>query len=206
MGPWRFILTKVNAWICEKRFVEEHRGIRICELTYSDRDDHRFIRTTKQALDLIAAMDARRYQRVTHHIRYILNTELYTGATYSPGGVCRIDFGRYQFSRNQIGSLYRYAATFVHEATHGMLRAKGFRRGSLNWVRIERICRAEENRFLAACEPAYGAQLQIPFDPKAWNFGSKWHRLKCTFLRIREEKRKAQQCDEPNGASPRRLS
>jgi hypothetical protein len=199
-------LTGGPAGLLKRRchFLEEYRGIRICALNWSDQDDDRFLRRTKQALDLIAATDPRRYQYVTHHIRYILNTELYTTATYCPGGVCKIDFGRYQFNRNPTGYLYRYSSALIHEATHGRLLAKGFRRGHRNWVQIERICRAEQNRFLAACEPVYGAPLQIPFDPKAWDFGSRWHRLKCTLSRIREEKMKAQKSAAFRAAPPHR--
>ena len=199
MGLSLIILAKLNAWICEKCFLEEHRGIRICDISCSAESDDRFLRRTKQALDLLAAADYRRYHRVARYTQYILNTELDCSAKYCPGGVCRIDFDRYPFARNPTGALYRYAATLIHEATHGVLAAKGFRRGSRNWVQIERICRAEQNRFLAVCEPVYGAPLQIPFDPKAWNLGSRLHRLRCTLLRMRDQHKKAQLGAAPNG-------
>ncbi len=148
----RFILKKLYLWILltlaeKKRSI--HDGIALCDVNFNDHDDQDFFGETKRALELIARTDRRRYQRVREHIDYIVNTELAAFATYNPGKICKVDFGRLKFSEHPEWSHYMYAATLVHEATHGYIEAKGFRYIKPNRLRIERICRSEENRFLS---------------------------------------------------------
>ena len=159
----RFILEKLNLWSLttpaeEKR--SSHNGIALRDVNWNDHDDQAFFRETKRALDLIANKDPRRYQRVRDYIDFIVNIESASLASYNPGKICKVDFGRYKFSEHPEWSHYMYAATLIHEATHGYLGAKGLRYVKRNRLRIESICRSEENRFLSRIESDWGDALR----------------------------------------------
>ena len=195
----RFLCGKVEAALCKRAILGEYHGVRICDLNFNDDDNQRFLKETKRVLDLIAVRDPRRFHRVQRHIRYLLNCELYSGAGYAPGQVCKIDFGRFDFRKNPKGCFYVYAGMLVHEATHGLLRSKGFGRTKANWVQVERICCAEQNRFLAKVERDYGAPLQREFDPRRWDFGSWWQRLSALFGRVKAERLKEEKGSRRSG-------
>jgi hypothetical protein len=193
MGIYRNLLAKSIIWVCEKGLVGEHCGIKLADLNWNEADDSAFVEKTKQALDLIRDLDPRRFARVQRHIDYICNKELECGGKYYPCNVCLVDFGRFDFARNPDWSLYMYSSLFVHEATHGLLHARGFRRTKRNWKQIERICQSEENRFLSRIDSPWGDQLCRPFDPAEWDLGSWLTRAMTRSRRIGEERKKAQQ-------------
>jgi hypothetical protein len=194
MSIYQHLMGKLKIRLCEQRLVGEHRGIKLADLNWNDTDDAAFVEKTKQALDLIQQVDPKRFARVQRHIDYICNSVLVSGGCYWPGKVCQLDFGRCRFAQNPEWSLYMYSSAIVHEATHGLLRAKGFTRTKRNWKQIERICHSEENRFLSRIESPWGERLRKPpFDPKAWDFGSWSTRAKTLFRRIGQERAKAQQ-------------
>ncbi len=59
----------------------------------------------------------------------------------------------------------------VHEGTHGMLLKRGFEYTSESRVQIERICVAEEHRFLARLDSireSLGSSLKEDFDAENW--------------------------------------
>jgi hypothetical protein len=191
MSFYHKLMSKVIAWVCEKCLVGEHAGIKLSDINFNESDNALFVEKTTQALDLINNFDPRRFARVKCHIDYIINIELHSGGQYGPARICQLDFGRWDFAQHSEWSLYMYAATIVHEATHGHIRAKGIRRTRQNRMQVERICQAEENRFLSRIESSWGDRLQRPFDPKVWNFGSRLDRIRELLRRIMEEKRKA---------------
>lgn len=196
----RFIVKKVSLWILstlsdEKKSI--HDGISLCDVNWNDHDDQGFFQETKRALRLIDKTDSKRYQRVRDYIAYIVNIESASLATYNSGKICKVDFGKYEFSNHPEWSHYMYAAMLVHEATHGYLREKQFRYIKSNRLRIERICRSEENRFLSRIDSAWGDELQIPFDPHDWDPISAFERARKQLKRISESKElnRAQQGD-----------
>ena len=194
----RFILKKLYLWILltlaeKKRSI--HDGIALCDVNFNDHDDQDFFGETKRALELIARTDRRRYQRVREHIDYIVNTELAAFATYNPGKICKVDFGRLKFSEHPEWSHYMYAATLVHEATHGYIEAKGFRYIKPNRLRIERICRSEENRFLSRIDSEWGDALHNPFNPQHWDRKSGFEQVRKQLQRIAESRARSRAQD-----------
>lgn len=192
MAIYRHLMAKVIIWTCEQSLVGEHCGIKLADMSRNETDGSAFVEKTKQALDLIRDLDPKRFARVQIHIDYICNAELYSGGRYCPGNVCQLDFGRWDFAQHPDWSLYMYSSAIVHEATHGLLRAKGFKRTRRNWKQLERICRSEENRFLSRIDSPWGEQLRKPFDSADWDFGPWLTRAMRLFRRIREERKKAQ--------------
>jgi len=187
----RFILKRLHLWILPTISEEKqtnHDGISLCDVNWNDLDDQEFFRETKRALQLIADTDPRRYQRVKDHVDFIVNIESAALATYNPGNICKVDFGKYDFPNHPEWSHYMYAATLIHEATHGYLRSKKFRYVKRNRLRIERICRSEENHFLSRIESAWGDALRKPFNPRDWDPISRFRRTRKQFQRIRESR------------------
>jgi hypothetical protein len=61
----------------------------------------------------------------------------------------------------------------VHEATHGVVAARGIHYERALWSRIERLCVHEENRFVKRLrnQGFDGAeQLEREFDERRWEF------------------------------------
>lgn len=86
-----------------------------------------------------------------------------------------------------------YAALMVHEATHGMLLARGFDYTERSRAQTERICIAEENRFLArlcGVRADLPDSLQIEFDAAVWDESwnmSRAEEVKRLFKRVFEK-------------------
>jgi hypothetical protein len=107
--------------------IEKHKGISLCDMNRDDSDDSAFIARTKEALNLIARKDPRRFGWVQVEIRYIINKELnYLGQYRRRSRSCFIDYGRMQFDDHPEWRVLLYAGLIVHEATHGHLYSKGF--------------------------------------------------------------------------------
>jgi hypothetical protein len=145
-----------------------HRGITICASSFSRVPGREFLQRTREALELVEHFDARRFRRIQREIRFIVHTELPSGANYRRvGRFCCVDFARYDFAKDRDWYLRGYAATLVHEATHGAMYSRyigytGYRR-----LRIERLCRAEELRFLRRLDTPdrpWSEQIVGPFD------------------------------------------
>ena len=88
-----------------------------------------------------------------------------------------------------------YAATLVHEATHGYIEAKGFRYIKPNRLRIERICRSEENRFLSRIDSEWGDALHNPFNPQHWDRKSGFEQVRKQLQRIAESRARSRAQD-----------
>ena len=190
-------MTSLLQWsllrVCKSTKVGEYQAIGFSDWNQNPKDDALFVIKTTEALKLIEQLDPRRFARIKRYIRYIQNTELYSGGRYIHG-ICQIDFGRYNFIAHPDWSLYQYAGTIIHEATHGMLHTRGIRYRKSDWVQIERICRAEQNRFLSRIQSPYGSNLLRPFSPQEWkNMGSGLTKFRTFMRRIKEEEQKAQQ-------------
>jgi hypothetical protein len=191
----KWILKALLLKICDATQVGSYGGIKFSDWNGNPKDDSGFAARTTEALKLIQRLDPRRFARVERHLLCIQNTELPGAGRFLPFGLCQVDFGRYDFARYSDWCLYQYAGTIIHEATHGMLYAKGVRRKKSNWIQIERICRTEQNRFLVRINSPYGNRILRPFAPEDWNMGSLLTRLKTVRRRGKEEEDMAQQSD-----------
>jgi hypothetical protein len=197
------LLARLHVKICQATKVGEYRGIQFSDWNQNPNDDARFVTMTNEALTLIERLDPRRFLRVRRQLQFIQNTELCSGGHYLSCGICQVDFGRYDRPTDSDWWLYQYAGTIVHEATHGLIVAKGIRTNRKNWIRIERICRAEQNGFLARIQSRYGSKLMRPFTPKKWDqMGSRFARMRTIWRRMKEEEAKAQQPPSGDGLEP----
>ena len=156
----------------------------------------RFCETVERALQLIRDHDPRRYLRVTNSADWIVD---YVAPFGSGGGVYRsairsieLDVD-YNLVDSEAALAAQVASVIVHEATHGELRRRGFPYTDVNWKQCERICVAEENRFLLKLRRS---GLEFPdwlieeFAPERWDLfreSSRWKRLWCTLRRITQK-------------------
>ncbi len=103
-----------------------------------------------EALDLIRCSDPRRFSRIQRYIRriFLANYRSFVGCYRSFGQVCCLRKLPIPDSARSL-AIYSYAATLVHESTHGLLEKKRIPHTSVNRRRIERICVSESVRFLA---------------------------------------------------------
>ncbi len=206
MKKWvRNRMTRLEGRCLRELTRETHKGIRLCDINHDKSDDPAFFARTKEAIDLIAGADPRRFKRVQAEIRFIVNKELNSAGEYRRATrCCFVDFGRYPFQTSPGWYLLLYAGTIVHEATHGALYTRGFLYTPDNREQIERICHAEQQRFFALAKPAWREHLVNQFDPSRWHFAwhsSRWAKLTALFQRIKESKRKANKTLEVSVAS-----
>lgn len=187
-------LSRIDESIIKSSIKDIYYGISLCDINLDDSDDVKFIKRTKEALDLIAKVDPLRFSRVKKELRYIVNQELISGGTYRRGlRACIIDFGRYKFDENHEWYLYCYAGTIVHETTHAYIYSRNIRYLPQNRVRIEKICHSEKNRFLKKIGNELADELIREFNETNWNLywhGSKWQKLKALLKRIRKSLKK----------------
>jgi hypothetical protein len=76
----------------------------------------------------------------------------------------RADLVREEEARDPIWTLISYAATLVHEATHGLVEARGVPYLRHTHRRIEQLCHLEERRFLESHWPWTAGYL--PLEPE----------------------------------------
>ena len=126
-------------------------GIRLASMIEAKEQEENFARVTADALKLIRVHDPRRFRRIQHYVRCIVNEKLESGGAWNQAARdCMIDFSRCQVSHSQehyLWYLARYAATIVHEATHAYVYSKYIAYNKRTRVRIERLCRLEQQRF-----------------------------------------------------------
>jgi hypothetical protein len=116
-------------------------------------DQGDFLRVISISFDLLRIHDPKRLGRIASSARWIVDCSLAMGARsgqfHRRHAAIEMDF---EFSDEFGDDLHHaayYAGLMVHEATHGMLLARGFDYTEETRIQTERICIAEENRFLA---------------------------------------------------------
>src|SRR5437773_1601458 len=163
----------VAAWrLCK---VGEHEGICIADVSLRKALKHEFAKYIKQALDLVASKDPRRYRRICKNLRFNVHKELGTaaGSYRRRTRTCFVDFGRFlERERTKKQTCFQLAATIIHEATHAEIFRKGIADTSENRLRMERICSVEETRFAGRVSPTYQAAYR-----KVFSDMSRWERL-----------------------------
>ena len=132
--------------------------------------DNLGLRRVATALAIIRDYDARRYDRVQAYIRVIFLKDVYVAAYYHVDSMtCVLDLCPFKFDLSAYYYTAALASTLVHEATHGLIASKGIAYNRKSRMRIERICSAEERRFVSRIDPAIADWLLGEFD------GSRWH-------------------------------
>lgn len=124
----------------------EYRGIRLIAFPPYGVDS---LAVIVDALELLRRSDPRRFRRVEQHTKRILLGDFKALGFYTPiGRICGLTNLSPSGARNPLIA-YGYAATIVHEATHGLLHILRFAPTRANLKRIERIAVREQARFLA---------------------------------------------------------
>src|SRR5262249_2368855 len=88
-----------------------------------------FLTDLRAALDLIRTVDDRRYRRCCHEIEIFAELPGIGIAAYQrPGRMMMVDYSQYlEMEGDYEWRLTYFAATIIHEATHGRLESRGFR-------------------------------------------------------------------------------
>jgi len=160
-----------------------------------DEDPEPFRSTVAEALELIKAYDPRRFRRVLDTADWIVD---YTGPLGSGGGkygfrrkAIWLDLG-FDIYRDTVELAAATAGVIVHEATHGRLFAMGIPYDEETWIRVERMCCAEENQFLRRLDrvrDGLGSGLVREFRVSNWfplRGISLSRKIYLTFARMRE--------------------
>ncbi|MEI6784959.1 MAG: hypothetical protein WCQ21_29020 [Verrucomicrobiota bacterium] len=187
----RKCLDKLVRWIDLRAIasseVARFDGIGLVHLRWRDDSRELFRETMLAALRLIQERDSRRYATVQQHLKWIINRVSNTiGAGYDHTiHACNLELQDLRQISYEIHVAF-HACIVVHEATHGVIAARGVPYEGKNRVRVERLCTAEQNRFaarLSAHDPEhYPARLlQLDFDEEPWH--AEWTMTKKEWLR-----------------------
>ncbi len=154
-------------------------------------DDKVFYDFICETLNIIKEFDDKRYLRVINELNWIVNTSR-----------LKVDCGEYRHSirlcsvncnlsiEQNLDDFVYFASLIIHETTHGYLASKGFEYTKERRVQIERICVAEENRFLAKVavkHPEISNKFISEFNPEPWRESwnsSKWAKFRTGITRI----------------------
>ena len=146
LWPWRCVCR--IALIFVKRVVfslSEREHYKNVLLVSGFRNSEAFFYLIRSSLDLLHAADERRYYRVINHIKVIEHAiHPYRSHYNHYVKSCGIDYDGF-VDENDLGrAKIEVAFALVHEATHALLRFKGFRPVNGRFARTERICVREE--------------------------------------------------------------
>ena len=136
---------------------------------------------------MIRNHDPRRYCRVRRHIRYIVNHACLGWGHYDHIlQSCQVDFSKFRHLQNLDWCLLLLARVLVHEATHGAICSRNISPTSVDRLRVEHLCHAEETRFMRRVRP----DLDLPDFNDGWHrelYGQGvWQRLVRSFKRFRQ--------------------
>lgn len=189
-------------FVLRRNVVAEAHGVRLVSFGES----LQFIVTITRALDLIRDHDERRFKRVQMQVNWIFDQPHWGGggcASYFPGiKACRIDFEELPCLGDALSQAACYAGLIVHEATHGVLRARQIRTTEGNQERVERLCYAEQNRLLAKLSAACPALENLPaaaYNPQHYDGLGRAAALRHLFQELRRTKKK--EAPNPQGGA-----
>ena len=151
--------------------VGEVDGITICDPCAPDLEKSSFFKHTGEALSLIRKFDPKRHRRVCRYLRYIVNRPLISGGNFERvGKICSVDYDKHYAAGPRQWRERAYACLIIHEATHGMLDAKGIAYSKKNWEQTERLCKLEEYRFIRRVDEWWADEHLSPkrFNPAYW--------------------------------------
>lgn len=196
IGNWAEKLdTRLKLWHQRKYEIAQFEDIRLSDLAYVG---PQFETVMLGALQLIKDTDPRRFSRVKRHLRWVVNGPLpQPGAEYAhKAQTCVIDFEKPESESDYPYWIAWHASMLIHEATHGLIDARGIRYSPELRVRIERLCVTEQKRFvrrLANSQPDLADQLHPEFDETDWHqtwSSTKIGRFIATLRRVRTGRHK----------------
>jgi hypothetical protein len=144
----RMLVWPYEQWLIHRRVIGDIAGIILID---DGKNTPQLRETFATALEIIQRRDLRRYKRVLAHIRRIMNFPIgYAGAGYIPHlRAYATSFESAPSEATIRKKAILYAASLVHEATHGLLCARKIPYNTRTRERIERLCTKEEHRFLS---------------------------------------------------------
>ncbi|GGX66408.1 hypothetical protein [Saccharospirillum salsuginis] len=137
-------------------------------------DNREFFHFITRVLTFVEEVDLKRYQRITQELDWIVNQQAlarYSGKYSSSLRMCSVGYDITDETSND--DVIYYASLVIHEATHGYIYRKGIKYSEENWERIERLCVAEQNRFLKKAKtmfPEIAEKYISEFNPKSWKY------------------------------------
>lgn len=172
--------------------------ITVVDMGFRTKDNTTFATVTVEALRLIETYDPPHFRIVQREIAFILNVKLLSAGDYVRSvRACRCDFSRYYFDKQHEHYewwLAYHAGLIVHEATHGRLASLYFPHTKKTRLQIERICHAEQRRFVARLPSErydFARDLVRPFDETRWHPDwnrSRWQDVMAQIRRLRESR------------------
>ena len=168
------LLSLLKLWVLKASIKGNYGGIQLSDTATKAKHSDEFVIFTIQALRLIERTDPRRFSVVQQELRYISNIPQLSGASFRRSTrECAIDFLRYQSPRNEPGYewyLAQYACIIIHESTHGRIYRFGIPYNDKTWLRVERLCHKEAQRFARhLLSDEYNFSTLLPkFDPTWW--------------------------------------
>ena len=170
LKPFEFLVRRGFLALLAKNEVARFEGIIISD----PKNEALFRETVVAALQLIKELDPRRFRRIRRYITWIVNVMLpHGGARYAHSmRTCKIDFEKSALEPYGKHASVLCASTLVHEATHGVIRARNIPYSAELRSRIEQLCVREEERFLSKVkivQPDAVRLIDRRFDESQWN-------------------------------------
>jgi hypothetical protein len=169
-----------------------------------------FRQTIALALEIVRRKDPRRFRRICRYVKGVVALPIgHAQAGYIEQlQVCAVRF-QPPSSKEKLPKWGAwYALMLVHEATHGLLYARGIPYDEKHRERIERLCFKEENRFLKrlGLTPESLAKVQKikSFNPDGYHrlwTSSLWQRLRQS---VRYQKAERERRRRGDGATDRK--
>jgi hypothetical protein len=157
------------------RLQRENEVARFDGIILADTQDSALFRSAApSALQLIKNLDMRRFRRLQRYIKWIVNCPLpYGGGQYHyPTRTCRLDIEKTTPEPDPEYAAAAVASTLIHEATHGVLRARAIGYSPQLRSRVEHCCVREQNRFIArlsTSRPDIATFLHREFTESRWH-------------------------------------
>lgn len=173
VNPLHRLSDRGYIWLFKKIHTGDFEGFQFSSM-HDEKDT--FIRVIRKSLCLVREHDPRRFRRVTEQVRILADVGLQAGprsASYLHRiKVVQVDFEMNESKGDEMYHAAYYAGVIIHEATHGFIEDRGFKYTPKYRKQIERICCAEQNRFLVRLRrsfPGLPESMIRAFDPSAWN-------------------------------------
>lgn len=154
--PLRPFTVLAEALLARQTVASEYKGVKICHSPLHLWCNDEFTSTIEHALRLIDEKDALRFariQRVIHYVRPLTLSGDAPAEYVRHSKLCYMDWPMVRAPDDPSLTVLSSAILLVHEATHGLLQARGVRHTVARRPLIERLCVDEEARFLRRVDP-----------------------------------------------------
>lgn len=183
---------------CKLRLLRKSEIARVDGIVLVDLRENspRFRDCVLAALERVKSYDPLRFRRIQRRLSWIVNctlTGIGTGQYHHDTRSCEIDFDDHVYDADPEWCVVWFGSLLVHEATHGTIRAHGILYTPELRSRIERLCVAEQHRFLdrlSASEPELASRAREDFDESDWYpewNATTFERLSYAFRRLRAQ-------------------